>query len=332
MAVEFVWPIAGATSANITSGFGWRNNPTGSGQQFHNGIDLGYRTGTPILASADGTCIANAYNIYLGYYIDIQHADNHVTRYQHNNTNILQVGSAVLSGQNIATVGATGDVTGPHLHFEIQINGVPVDPEPLLNGQPSSPTYWGNYYLTAFGPEMTANAQYILNYLVVVYGWTKEAVCGMLGNMQVESTINSGIWENLDAGNLSGGFGLVQWTPATNYITWAQNEGYTDYDQYGQIDPQLLRIKYELDNNLQWIPTSEYPISFEEFTQSTESPEYLASAFLKNYERAGVEAEETRRSNARYWYDNLETGGGVEPTKPKNKFWIYQRNINILRR
>lgn len=164
-------------------------------------------------------------------------------------------------------------------------------------------TYSGNYYLSL--DEMTVNAQYILDYLSPL-GWTKNSVCGMLGNLQIESTINPGIWQSLNEGNMNGGFGLVQWTPATKYTDWADANNLV----WGEMDSNLKRILYELDNNLQWIETSEYPISFHEFTVSTESPEYLASVFLKNYERAGVEVEDERRANARYWYDTLNGSGG----------------------
>lgn len=182
-------------------------------------------------------------------------------------------------------------------------------------------TYSGNYFLSL--EEMTVNAQYIHDYLLPL-GWTKESVSGMLGNMQVESTINPGIWQNLDAGNMSMGYGLVQWTPASKYWNWCANVAL----EPSEMNSNLSRILQEVEIDTtspghaddQWISTDEYPLSFLEFTQSKESPENLASAFLRNYERAGVEVEEERRQNARYWYDILEGdgGGGVDPPPPKN--------------
>lgn len=170
----------------------------------------------------------------------------------------------------------------------------------------------GNYYLNT--SQMTENAQYILDYFIAK-GWTKNAICGMLGNMQRESTMNPGIWQNLDEGNTSLGFGLVQWTPATNYTNWADSQGL----EWGVMDSNLKRIEYELANpSLQWIVTPTYSESFSEFTKSTESPEYLASVFLYNYERAGVSAEDERRTNARYWYDNLTAGSSEEETVSYN--------------
>lgn len=167
-----------------------------------------------------------------------------------------------------------------------------------------------NNYLTL--EEMTVNAEYILPYLLAK-GWTKNAVCGMLGNMQTESTINPGLWQNRDEGNTSLGFGLVQWTPATKYITWAQSNGYAITD----IDGQLNRLDFEIDNNLQWIATSDYPMTFEEFKVSGLSPEYLAQAFLRNYERPANQNQPARSTQARYWFDNLMGEGGcIHPAFP----------------
>lgn len=175
--------------------------------------------------------------------------------------------------------------------------------------------YSKNAYLTL--EEMTVNAQYILNDLLGK-GWTKEAVCGMLGNMETESTINPGIWQGLAEGNMSMGFGLVQWTPASKYTDWADAEGYV----WGDIVGQLTRIQYEIDNEIQWIATSEYPMSFSEFKASTQTPEYLADAFLKCYERPANQNQPERGTQARYWYDNLEGSGNnynfIYPTACKN--------------
>lgn len=162
-------------------------------------------------------------------------------------------------------------------------------------------TISSNSYLSL--SEMTGNAEYIYAYFYS-QGWTKNAICGMLGNMQRESTINPGVWESLDYGNTSGGLGLVQWTPATNLINWCTSNNL----DYLSIEAQCQRIIYELNNGLQWIATNDYNMSFADFTQSTQSASYLASAFLYNYERAGVSAESERQQYATYWYNNLSGG------------------------
>lgn len=153
--------------------------------------------------------------------------------------------------------------------------------------------------------EMKVNAEYIMGSLLKK-GWTKQAVAGMLGNMQTESSINPGIWQSLDAGNMSMGFGLVQWTPASKYTNWADQNGYA----WGDIDGQLARFEYEIQNNIQWIGTSQYPMSFGEFKISTQSPEYLADAFLKCYERPAEQNQPNRQTQARYWFDNTTGEGG----------------------
>lgn len=155
--------------------------------------------------------------------------------------------------------------------------------------------YSGNRFLSM--DEMTVNAQYILDYLVSK-GWTKNAVCGMLGNMQTESTINPSIWQGLDSGNLNGGFGLVQWTPASKYIDWANANGLP----YQEMDSNIERILYEVDNNIQWINGN---MTFAEFTHSTDTPYNLAMLFLSSYERPADPNQPNRGTQAENWFSVL---------------------------
>ena len=80
-----------------------------------------------------------------------------------------------------------------------------------------------NAYLSL--SEQQGNAAYIVNYFRN-RGWTDNAIAGLLGNMESESTINPGLWESLDYGNTSRGFGLTQWTPATKLFSWMDANGY----------------------------------------------------------------------------------------------------------
>lgn len=184
-------------------------------------------------------------------------------------------------------------------------------------------TYIGNEYNSSnylTYSQMKINAVYIYKSFKDK-GWTLNAISGMLGNMQRESTINPGIWQSNDVGNMDGGYGLVQWTPATKYINWL-----LPGDDPSTMDNNISRIIFELEHNLQWISTESYPMSFEEFTQSTLRPEDLASAFLHNYERAGVAAEGERRRNALNWFLYL---GGMFPEKPvipKRFPWVLYAN------
>lgn len=187
---------------------------------------------------------------------------------------------------------------------------------------------YGGYYTSSedssqslTSDEQKINAKYIYNYCKAK-GWTINAISGMLGNMQAESSLNPGRWQSDSVGNLTGGYGLVQWTPATKYLEWAgSNPNY--------IDKNLDRIIYELENKLQWISTFQYPMSFEAFTKSNNNPEILASVWLKNYERAGVEVELIRRSYAKAWYEFLNESPYIGGTNKRNKFKfvLYARKL-----
>lgn len=161
--------------------------------------------------------------------------------------------------------------------------------------------------------QMANNAQEYANYMVSL-GFTPESLAGQLGNIQSESSINPGRWQGDVVGDLLAGFGLVQWTPATNYINWATDHGFERTNPIGQMD----WIDTETANG-QWIPTASYPLSWEEFKTSTESPEYLAKAFLYNFERPldpGA-TEQLRADRARHWYDTLDWSGASCFTTPR---------------
>lgn len=188
----------------------------------------------------------------------------------------------------------------------------------------------GNRYLSQI--EMDNNALIVTSYLLSK-GWTLNAIAGLLGNMESESTINPGIWQSLTEGNMSGGFGLVQWTPATNFTNWADGLGFS----WSDGNAQLQWIDEQTTLFGQWIKTDVYPLSFEEFKTSTETPQYLASAFLKNFERAGVEVENERRSQAYEWYLFITSENPINPelpiTPPKKKkfnFILFNRQRRTM--
>ena len=152
----------------------------------------------------------------------------------------------------------------------------------------------GNRYLSM--TEMQNNADIMYSFFTD-HGWTVNAIAAMFGNMQTESTLNPGIWEDLDP--FGGGYGLVQWTPYTNYSDWA-GDGWQDNGP-----KEMDRIIYELEHHLQWISTSLYPMTFQEFITSEKPPAYLAQAFLYNYERPKVKPQPARSRQAEYWYEYL---------------------------
>lgn len=116
------------SNPRITSGYGYRDAPTAGATSRHDGIDFGGATGTPIYASESGTVVTAAYNSARGNYVVINHGNGIQTWYQHCSAVYVSVGQKVSRGQSIAAIGATGIVTGPHLHFEVHVNGSPVNP------------------------------------------------------------------------------------------------------------------------------------------------------------------------------------------------------------
>lgn len=171
--------------------------------------------------------------------------------------------------------------------------------------------YDTNGFLTQ--DQMKENAQFILDFLVS-RGWTKNAVCGMLGNMQTESSINFGIYESLDNTSNTNGFGLVQWTPNTKYFDWANVNGYSG----DHVNGELNRILYEVENNVQWFGGYSSTMTFKQFTQSLETPEYLAQVFISTYEHPANPDQPIRGTQARYWYDTLTGNGTITPTPTNN--------------
>ncbi|NOX30062.1 MAG: M23 family metallopeptidase [Actinobacteria bacterium] len=119
----------------LTSDFGLRSDPFTGESRMHRGLDLSAPTGTPIRATAGGTVTwAGAQGSY-GELVIIDHGGGIESRYAHQSRVGVQVGEAVEAGQVIGEVGSTGRSTGPHLHFELRINGEAIDPTPWLNDE-----------------------------------------------------------------------------------------------------------------------------------------------------------------------------------------------------
>ncbi|MBD5467293.1 MAG: peptidoglycan DD-metalloendopeptidase family protein [Lachnospiraceae bacterium] len=122
----FAWPCP--STKTITSEYGWRRHPVLNYDRFHNGIDIGARHGAPILAAYDGKVVAASYTSAMGNYIMIDHGDGLYTIYMHCSQLYVSEGTYVVRGEQIAAVGATGLVTGAHLHFSVRLNGEYVNP------------------------------------------------------------------------------------------------------------------------------------------------------------------------------------------------------------
>jgi murein DD-endopeptidase MepM/ murein hydrolase activator NlpD len=117
-------PVANSES----SGFGWRDDPFRHRPKFHAGTDFRGKHGTPVLAAGDGVVkLARRYGGY-GNYIQVDHGGGVVTAYAHLRRFLVKPGHVVVAGEAIGHMGATGRTTGPHLHFEVRLDGRPVDP------------------------------------------------------------------------------------------------------------------------------------------------------------------------------------------------------------
>lgn len=120
--------------ARISSTFGVRPNPLGSGYVFHRGIDFAAPTGTPVYAVAGGTVVKAYRSSSYGNVVVIDHHNGYATLYAHASKLLVKSGERVAAGEQIAKVGSTGHATGPHLHFEIQHSGQRINPGPYLAG------------------------------------------------------------------------------------------------------------------------------------------------------------------------------------------------------
>ncbi|MDR1213752.1 MAG: peptidoglycan DD-metalloendopeptidase family protein [Propionibacteriaceae bacterium] len=129
----------------VTSSFGAREDPTGPGADQHTGVDLAAAAGTPVLAAAAGTVtsVTDLGDRSYGLFLAIEHDGTLTTLYAHLSEVGVSVGQAVAVGEVVGAVGSSGRSTGPHLHFEIRVDGSPVDPDGwyaarglLLDGQP----------------------------------------------------------------------------------------------------------------------------------------------------------------------------------------------------
>ena len=120
----FLWPADGVK----TSDFGWRTHPIFGTGRLHAGIDIGAAYGSPISAAASGTVVSAGAMSGYGNVVVLDHGGGIATLYAHQSSVAVGAGQAVERGQTIGYVGSTGYSTGPHLHFEVRVNGTPVDP------------------------------------------------------------------------------------------------------------------------------------------------------------------------------------------------------------
>ncbi len=124
-----VWPVRGW----VTSPFGNRTSPFSGILKFHEGIDIAAQTGTPVMAPADGLVITAGFSTGYGNMAEISHGYGIKTIFAHNSRLNVKAGQRVKRGDVIAYLGDSGSSTGPHLHYEVRLNGLPVNPMRYMN-------------------------------------------------------------------------------------------------------------------------------------------------------------------------------------------------------
>ncbi|MEE8399574.1 MAG: M23 family metallopeptidase [Desulfobacterales bacterium] len=125
-------PAIQPTNGWITSSFGYRTSPFTGKRVFHKALDIATREGTPVIATADGVITFSGKKGLLGNLIVIDHGYGMITKYGHLAKIDMHRGKAVKRGETVGRVGMTGRTTGPHLHYEIQLNGIPVNPKQYI--------------------------------------------------------------------------------------------------------------------------------------------------------------------------------------------------------
>ena len=328
---SYWWPIGSAETtgsgsvkmatgdpgySRISSGYGLRTPPGGVGSTNHQGIDIagGWADGSKYaIASVDGTvyevgdyCHGSNYRrikrsgcgTARGNNVKVKNSDGNITIYQHLYSVNVKVGDKVKQGQVLGTIGSSGSVTGNHLHFEVWVNGVPVNPTSYVNV--SSPRPMSTSAKTVSSKKVTipSDATNIQKVCLVLKanGYSNEAVAGIIGNMQAES----GIKIDPKAVNQIKCVGIVQWCdiPPTTYRKTKLMNTYGS--SWSNLENQVNFVVQELNN----MP------SVKNYLMENHTPEEHADKFCYKYEIPGdsVCRASTRRNNARSVYDYVKNG------------------------
>ncbi len=133
-------PSIAPVDGPVGSGFGFRADPFTHRTALHTGLDFPAEPGTPILAAAGGVVLSAEPHPQYGLLVELDHGNGLVTRYAHTSKMLVKPGDLVKRGQAIAAVGNTGRSTGPHLHFEVLVEGVQQNPARFLNAALAAPT------------------------------------------------------------------------------------------------------------------------------------------------------------------------------------------------
>lgn len=124
-----IWPVRGI----LSSGFGVRISPFTDTKVFHHGLDIIARPGAPVMAASGGVVVRSGYESLFGNLVVLDHGYGYRTLYAHLGERAVATGDVVGKGESLGTVGATGRTTGPHLHYEVHVNGLAVNPSRFLD-------------------------------------------------------------------------------------------------------------------------------------------------------------------------------------------------------
>lgn len=122
------WPLVNDKESYISSNFGWRTDPISSQQEYHEGLDIAVWYNTPVITTADGRITFAGWENGYGWSVEVDHGHGYKTFYAHLNEIKVSKGDKVSEGATIALTGNSGRSTGPHLHYEVRVNGVPKNP------------------------------------------------------------------------------------------------------------------------------------------------------------------------------------------------------------
>lgn len=154
------FPLPTSDDSWATSGFGWRDDPMRHRRKFHSGADIRAKPGTPVFAAGDGVVIFSGRQGGYGNIVMVDHGGGVITRYAHLRRILADKGEVITAGKRVGLVGSTGRATGPHLHFEVRLDGNPVDPTAALTVaelQREAPEQ-GKVAAFALSPEMQTRA------------------------------------------------------------------------------------------------------------------------------------------------------------------------------
>lgn len=128
---SLTWPCPSYN--RISSPYGYRTHPISGTRKLHKGLDISASSGNPVIAAASGTVVKSYFSSSYGNYVVISHGGGVMTAYAHMTRRLVSVGQRVAAGQQVGTVGSTGNSTGPHLHFEVYVGGSTVNPMNYFN-------------------------------------------------------------------------------------------------------------------------------------------------------------------------------------------------------